>query len=155
MGAQLAERPADRLAQEELGRGRVGVDHLGEQLPVGVKAAAELAEHRGTSQPQVLVDGPPPELQQLLGAMRGNQEAMDGFVSVQANTLPAPEFFGPENVGRIMGYVLAVAAAALLSPPDGWAPGLLGAAAGVYVLGLLGHEQQLRRSQPVVRADGR
>ena len=27
---------------------------------------------------------------------------MDGFVSVQASTLPAPEFFAPENVGRIM-----------------------------------------------------
>jgi 2-polyprenyl-6-methoxyphenol hydroxylase-like FAD-dependent oxidoreductase len=45
---------------------------------------------------------PPPELAQLLGAMQGNQEAMDGFVSVQAATLPAPEFFEPENVGRIM-----------------------------------------------------
>jgi hypothetical protein len=46
---------------------------------------------------------PPPEMQQLLGAMAGNQEAMDGFVSVQASTLPAPEFFAPANVGRIMG----------------------------------------------------
>jgi 2-polyprenyl-6-methoxyphenol hydroxylase-like FAD-dependent oxidoreductase len=45
---------------------------------------------------------PPPEMQQLLGAMHGNQEAMDGFVSVQAATLPAPEFFAPENIGRIM-----------------------------------------------------
>jgi 2-polyprenyl-6-methoxyphenol hydroxylase-like FAD-dependent oxidoreductase len=45
---------------------------------------------------------PPPEVQQLLGAMRGNQEAMDAFVSVQANTLPAPEFFAPESIGRIM-----------------------------------------------------
>ena len=45
---------------------------------------------------------PPPEMQQLLGAMRGNQEAMDGFVSVQANTLAAPEFFEPNNIGRIM-----------------------------------------------------
>jgi 2-polyprenyl-6-methoxyphenol hydroxylase-like FAD-dependent oxidoreductase len=45
---------------------------------------------------------PPPEMQQLLGAMRGNQKAMDGFVSVQANSLPAPEFFAPENVGRIL-----------------------------------------------------
>ena len=45
---------------------------------------------------------PPPEMQQLLGAMEGNQEAMDGFVSVQAATLPAPEFFAPENIGRIM-----------------------------------------------------
>jgi 2-polyprenyl-6-methoxyphenol hydroxylase-like FAD-dependent oxidoreductase len=45
---------------------------------------------------------PPPEMLALFGAMAGNQEAMDGFVSVQANTLPAPEFFAPENVGRIM-----------------------------------------------------
>lgn len=45
---------------------------------------------------------PPPELQQLIGAMRGNPEAMDDFVSVQANTLPAPEFFEPANVARIM-----------------------------------------------------
>ena len=27
---------------------------------------------------------------------------MDDFVSVQAGTLPIPEFFSPENVGRIM-----------------------------------------------------
>ncbi len=45
---------------------------------------------------------PPPEAQQLFAAMSGNQEAMDGFISVQANTLSAPEFFAPENVGRIM-----------------------------------------------------
>ena len=45
---------------------------------------------------------PPPELQQLIGAMRGNQTAMDGFVSVQAATLPAPAFFAPGNVAQIM-----------------------------------------------------
>lgn len=48
------------------------------------------------------LEPPPPDMQQLLGAMRGNQDAIDGFVSVQAATLPAPEFFAPENVGRIM-----------------------------------------------------
>jgi flavin-dependent dehydrogenase len=48
------------------------------------------------------IEPPPPEMQQLIGAMDGNQEAMDGFVSVMAGTLPAPEFFGPENAGRIM-----------------------------------------------------
>jgi hypothetical protein len=48
------------------------------------------------------IEPPPPEMQQLIGAMQGNQEAMDGFVSVMAGTLPAPEFFGPENTGRIM-----------------------------------------------------
>jgi 2-polyprenyl-6-methoxyphenol hydroxylase-like FAD-dependent oxidoreductase len=45
---------------------------------------------------------PPPELMQLIGAMHGNQDAMDQFISVQAATMPAPEFFAPENVGRIM-----------------------------------------------------
>jgi flavin-dependent dehydrogenase len=48
------------------------------------------------------IEPPPAEMQQLIGAMQGNQEAMDGFVSVMAGTLPAPEFFGPENAGRIM-----------------------------------------------------
>ena len=48
------------------------------------------------------IEPPPPEMQQLIGAMHGNQEAMDGFVSVMAGTLPAPEFFAPENAGRII-----------------------------------------------------
>jgi hypothetical protein len=38
----------------------------------------------------------------LIGVMQGNRAAMDDFVSVMAATLPAPEFFGPENTGRIM-----------------------------------------------------
>jgi 2-polyprenyl-6-methoxyphenol hydroxylase-like FAD-dependent oxidoreductase len=45
---------------------------------------------------------PPPETQQLLAAVSRSREAMDDFVSVQAGTLPIPEFFDPENVGRIM-----------------------------------------------------
>ena len=45
---------------------------------------------------------PPPELQALLGALPGNPEAAAGFVSVIAGTLPAPEFFAPDNVQRIM-----------------------------------------------------
>jgi 2-polyprenyl-6-methoxyphenol hydroxylase-like FAD-dependent oxidoreductase len=45
---------------------------------------------------------PPPEMQQLLSAVSGNEQAMDDFASIQAGTLAIPEFFGPENVGRIM-----------------------------------------------------
>jgi flavin-dependent dehydrogenase len=44
---------------------------------------------------------PPTEMQQLLDAMHGNQEAMDGFVSMIAGTMPVPEFFAPHNVERI------------------------------------------------------
>jgi 2-polyprenyl-6-methoxyphenol hydroxylase-like FAD-dependent oxidoreductase len=53
------------------------------------------------------LEPPPPELQQLLGAIYGNQEEMDAFISVQASTMPAPEFFAPENVGRIMSEAAA------------------------------------------------
>ncbi len=45
---------------------------------------------------------PPPETQQLLGAVARSQQATDDFVSVQAGTMPIPEFFSPENIGRIM-----------------------------------------------------
>ena len=45
------------------------------------------------------IEPPPPEMQQLMGAMQGNQGAMDDFVSVMAGTLPAPEFFGPRTPG--------------------------------------------------------
>lgn len=45
---------------------------------------------------------PPPEMQQLLAALARDQQAMDDFVSVQAGTLPIPEFFSPENLERIM-----------------------------------------------------
>jgi flavin-dependent dehydrogenase len=44
---------------------------------------------------------PPPEMQQLFAAIHGNQEAMDGFVRVFAGVTSPPEFFSPENVGRI------------------------------------------------------
>jgi flavin-dependent dehydrogenase len=48
------------------------------------------------------IEPPPPEMLQLFGALHGNQAAMDDFVSVMAGTLPAPEFFDPGNVARIM-----------------------------------------------------
>jgi 2-polyprenyl-6-methoxyphenol hydroxylase-like FAD-dependent oxidoreductase len=44
---------------------------------------------------------PPPEMQQLLGAMQGNQKAMDGFAQMNAGTISPAEFLSPENVGAI------------------------------------------------------
>jgi len=44
---------------------------------------------------------PPPEMQQLLGAVQGNQAAMDGFVSVVSGAVSPAEFFSEENVGTI------------------------------------------------------
>ena len=48
------------------------------------------------------LEAPPPEMQQLLGAVYGNQDAMDAFVSVTAGTVSPIEFFDPEHIGRIM-----------------------------------------------------
>ncbi|MET0727892.1 MAG: NAD(P)/FAD-dependent oxidoreductase [Acidimicrobiales bacterium] len=45
---------------------------------------------------------PPPELQHLLGAAEGNQEAMDAFASMIAGVLPVPQFFAPDHVERIL-----------------------------------------------------
>jgi flavin-dependent dehydrogenase len=47
------------------------------------------------------LEPPPPELQQVLGAVHGNQEAMDGFARVNAGVTSPAEFFSEENVGRI------------------------------------------------------
>jgi hypothetical protein len=48
------------------------------------------------------LEPPPPEMQTLLGAVHGNQGAMDDFVSVTAGTLSPTEYFARENVERIM-----------------------------------------------------
>jgi len=48
------------------------------------------------------LEPPSPELQALLGAAYGNQEAMDDFVGVLAGTLEPSAFFGPENAARLL-----------------------------------------------------
>ena len=49
-----------------------------------------------------LEDPPPPDMQQLIGAMAGNRQAMSDFLSTVAGIIPAPEFFAPENTARIL-----------------------------------------------------
>lgn len=48
------------------------------------------------------LEPPPPELQQLLAALPGSQEAMDQFVRVNAGVTAPAEFFDPANVQRIL-----------------------------------------------------
>jgi len=49
------------------------------------------------------LEPPPPELQELLAAIAGNQPAMDAFVSVTAGTLSPTDFFDPDNISRLVG----------------------------------------------------
>jgi flavin-dependent dehydrogenase len=51
------------------------------------------------------LEAPPPEMQQLLGAVHGNQDAMDAFASITAGTVSPVEFFDPEHIGRLMSAV--------------------------------------------------
>jgi 2-polyprenyl-6-methoxyphenol hydroxylase-like FAD-dependent oxidoreductase len=49
-----------------------------------------------------LEEPPPPKMQQLLEAIHGNPEAMSDFVSTLGGVISPSEFFGAENVARIM-----------------------------------------------------
>lgn len=53
---------------------------------------------------------PPPEMEQLFGALHGNQAATDDFMSTFAGTMPVEEFFDPTNVERYLAAAPAPAA---------------------------------------------
>ena len=48
------------------------------------------------------LEPPPPELEQLLAAIHGNQPAMDAFARMNAGTISPAEFFAPENLRALM-----------------------------------------------------
>jgi 2-polyprenyl-6-methoxyphenol hydroxylase-like FAD-dependent oxidoreductase len=60
-----------------------------------VKAMYEFTCQLATLEP------PPPEMQQLFGAVHGNQKAMDEFARMNAGTISPAEFFASENVNAI------------------------------------------------------
>ncbi|HEY7073058.1 MAG TPA: NAD(P)/FAD-dependent oxidoreductase [Acidimicrobiales bacterium] len=53
------------------------------------------------------LEAPPPEVQQLLGAIHGHQDAMDAFVSVVAGTVSPVEFFDPASIQQMLATPLA------------------------------------------------
>jgi 2-polyprenyl-6-methoxyphenol hydroxylase-like FAD-dependent oxidoreductase len=64
--------------------------------------AAVLPMYEFTCQLANLAEPPPPEMQRLLAALRGNQSDTNRFLGTWAGTVPVPEFFAPENVQRIL-----------------------------------------------------
>jgi 2-polyprenyl-6-methoxyphenol hydroxylase-like FAD-dependent oxidoreductase len=48
------------------------------------------------------LEPPPPDMQRLLGAVHGNQGAMDQFAQINAGTLSPAAFFAPQNVEAIL-----------------------------------------------------
>ena len=53
------------------------------------------------------LEPPPPDLQRLLAAMAGNQQATDGFARVMAGVTSPAEFFSEDNIGRILTQTTA------------------------------------------------
>ncbi len=85
-----AERCATALDQAFTGA-RSFDDAMGEyqrERDEGVLPMYEFTCQLATLQP------PPPEMQQLLGAIQGNQKAMDGFAQMNAGTISPAEFGG-------------------------------------------------------------
>ena len=66
----------------------------------GTRDARVRAMYEFTCQLATL-EPPPPEMQQLFGAIHGNQQAMDDFARMNAGTISPQEFFSPENVSAI------------------------------------------------------
>ena len=48
------------------------------------------------------LEPPPPEMRALFGALHGNQDATNAFLSAITGAIPLPDFMSAENVGRIM-----------------------------------------------------
>ena len=61
-----------------------------------VRAMYEFTTHLAALEP------PPPEMQSLFGALRGNQDATNAFLSAITGGIPLPDFMSTENLGRIM-----------------------------------------------------
>lgn len=48
------------------------------------------------------LEPPPPQMQELFLALRGNQDATNAFLSAITGAIPLPDFMSPENLGRIV-----------------------------------------------------
>jgi hypothetical protein len=48
------------------------------------------------------LEPPPREMRALFGALHGNQDATDAFLSAITGAIPLPDFMSNENLSRIM-----------------------------------------------------
>ena len=54
------------------------------------------------------LEPPPPEMRTLFGALHGNQDATNAFLSAITGAIPLPDFMSKENIGRIMAAAKSV-----------------------------------------------
>jgi flavin-dependent dehydrogenase len=56
------------------------------------------------------LEPPPPEMQAVFAALRGNEQETGRFLDTVAGTVPIAEFYAPENIAALVGHELAPAA---------------------------------------------
>ena len=84
------------------------------RVPLGDALAAHHASRDRRVKPMydftcqlAMLEPPPPQMQQLFAALRGNQEATNQFYSAMTGSRPLPSFMNPENIGRIVAKSIA------------------------------------------------
>src|SRR6476620_1946063 len=71
----------------------IGPGWIESRAPSTCLGLPRIRRREGGSTQLATLQPPPPEMQQLLGAVQGNQPAMDDFISVNAGTLSPEVFF--------------------------------------------------------------
>ena len=103
LGISDAFRDAELLAGA-VDAGLSGRQELGSALAGYEQRRNELAAWGfGSTLDFARLQPPPTEMQQLFGALLGNQAETDRFFGTFAGTVPAAEFFAPANLARIIG----------------------------------------------------
>ncbi len=107
----------DPIAAQGISDAFRGADALAEALDAGfsgrepLETALERLEHKRNEEAMAMyeftcqwatLDPPPPVMQQLFAALRGNEAETNRFIGTLAGTVPIPEFFSPENMQRVI-----------------------------------------------------
>jgi 2-polyprenyl-6-methoxyphenol hydroxylase-like FAD-dependent oxidoreductase len=107
----------DPITAQGMSDAFVDAESLTDAIVAGLSGAASLetalAEHETTRNERVRpmyeftshlaqLEPPPPEMQALFGALRGNQDATNAFLSAITGAIPIADFMSPDNIGRIM-----------------------------------------------------
>jgi len=97
-----------QMLAEALDAGLSGRGPLDELLPAHELARNERVRpmYEFTNELAAL-EPPPPHLQALFGALRGNQEATNAFLSAITGAIPLADFMSEENLGRIVSAARA------------------------------------------------
>jgi flavin-dependent dehydrogenase len=109
LGIGDAFRDAELLA-DAVNAGFTGRAQLEQALAGYERRRNELSAHGFQSTIDFArLEPPPPHMRQLFTALRDNAEERDRLFGTFAGTVPAEEYFAPENMERILGAVPAAA----------------------------------------------